>query len=550
MVVLLVALNAASYVRVEREAELEFRPDRSTLNAGASGTRALYEFLEESGRGVTRWRETPAALARAAEGARPQTFVVVGRTRVEFKSEEVRSLLEWVEAGGRLVVIDRAPHPLLVEGDGWRVNAHALTLPQRDVRADDTDVLTSGAPQLAPAQPTLLTRDVASIAPSRYASRLLAARKRPDEEGADAPAGGASPAAATTSTPVIIEPESPDARNEGAGDDDATGDGAGNGAGDGASADDEVTAGENETFPPPSPLPSGTPATGTIPDGEPSIVTESSDEVEAESGDEAASDSGDDEAATGEAAEVGAAASQSGTPVFHVSDERGALLLDFARGRGRIIVLSDPFIVANGGIKLADNLQLALNVVAGGGGGDGGGGGLIAFDEFHQGRGTTRNQFAAYFAGTPILAMCAQLLLIAAAVVWTRGRRFGRPLPAPRVDRRSKLEFVASMAELQQRARAFDLAIENVYGRTRRALARYGGADVSAPNPVIAAAVAARSGRNREEIERLMRECEDAINGAPVSPRQSLALVASLRELERALGIRMRAREIRQARSL
>jgi hypothetical protein len=142
--------------------------------------------------------------------------------------------------------------------------------------------------------------------------------------------------------------------------------------------------------------------------------------------------------------------------------------------------------------------------------------------------------------------MCAQLFLIAAAIVWTRGRRFARPLPAPRVDRRSKLEFVASMAELQQRARAFDLAIENIYGRTRRALARYGGSDVSAPRASVAAAVAARSGRSRDEIESLMRACEDAINGAPVTPRQSLALVASLRELERTLGIRMRAREIKQ----
>jgi hypothetical protein len=146
--------------------------------------------------------------------------------------------------------------------------------------------------------------------------------------------------------------------------------------------------------------------------------------------------------------------------------------------------------------------------------------------------------------------MGAQLFLIAAAVAWTRGRRFARPLPAPRVDRRSKLEFVASMAELQQRARAFDLAIENVYGRTRRALARYGGADASAKRETIAAAVAARSGRSREEIESLMRECEDAINGAPITPRESLALVARLRELERTLGIRMRSREIRQARSL
>jgi hypothetical protein len=496
LVVLLVGLNAASYVRVEQEAELEFWPDRSTLNAGASGTRALYEFLEESGRRVMRWREPPAALARAPEGARPATFVIVGRTRVEFKPDEVRSLLEWVEAGGRLVVVDRTPPASLIDGDVWRVSAQVVSLPQRDVRADDAEALTSGAAQLAPAQPTLLTRDVASIAPSRYASRLVAARRGEDD----------------SATPQAN-----------AGDDDTTRSG----------ADDEVTIGESET----PPTPSETPDTETTPDADPSpAATPTTGGAEAATGDGAAGD----EAATGVEAE---AVAESSAPVPHVGDERGALLLDFARGRGRIIVLSDPFIVANRGINRADNLQLAANIVSAGATGDG----LIAFDEFHQGRGLTRNQFAAYFEGTPVLAMCAQLFLIAAAVVWTRGRRFARPLPAPRVDRRSKLEFVASMAELQQRARAFDLAIENVYGRTRRALARYGGSDVSAPRATIAAAVAARSGRSRDEIESLMRECEDAINGAPVTPRQSLALVAGLRELERALGIRMRAREIRQA---
>jgi hypothetical protein len=513
LLVLLVALNAASYVRVEQEAELEFRPDRSTLNAGASGTRALYEFLEESGQRVTRWREPPAALARATEGARPSTFVVVGRTRVEFKPEEVKSLLEWVEAGGRLVVVDRTPHPPLVEGDEWRVSAQDVLLPEGDVRADDAEALTRGAAQPAPTQPTLLTRDVASVAPSRYAARFVAARKTPDEIAGDQ-SERASPDA--TGAPSGEQDETATENGGSAGEDMTGGD---------ETANDEATTGESdsvESETPPSPLPSVTPETRTIPYGDPRRAD--TPPVGAVTGDEAED-----------------MPPQTGAPVFHLSDERGALLADFARGRGRIVVLSDPFIVANRGINRADNLQLAVNVITAGGGG------LIAFDEFHQGRGTTRNEFAAYFAGTPVLAMCAQLFLIAAAIVWTRGRRFARPLPAPRVDRRSKLEFVASMAELQQRARAFDLAIENVYGRTRRALARYGGSDVSAPRATIAAAVAARSGRGRDEIESLMRECEDAINGAPVTPRCSLALVASLRELERALGIRMRAREIRQA---
>ncbi len=530
LLVLLVALNTASYVRVEREAELEFRPDRSTLNAGASGTRALYEFLEESGRRVMRWREPVTALARSGEGARPATFVIVGPTRVEFKPGEVESLLEWVEQGGRLVVIDRTPRSSLVESEAWHISTSGVVLPERDVRADDAEALTRDTPQLAPAQPTLLTRDVASIAPSRYAGRLVAARKveaaSADGEGGDTSATGA---------PVVATHEDieRDARNEEAregaaeenqsaedeaseADENARDEAIGERAGEG------VGASSDETEARPSPRPSGTPATGATPyDGDPRPAV----------------------TPPGNAAPGGEAALPPwSAPVIHVSDERGALLLDFARGRGRIVVLSDPFIVANRGIGRADNLQLAFNVIAGAGGD-----GLIAFDEFHQGRGTTRNQFAAYFAGTPILAMCAQLFLIAAAIVWTRGQRFGRPLPAPRVDRRSKLEFVASMAELQQRARAYDLAIENVYGRTRRALARYGGVDASAPRANIAAAVAARSGRSRDEIESLMGECEDVINGEAVTPRRSLALVASLRELERALGIRMRARDIKQA---
>jgi hypothetical protein len=103
------------------------------------------------------------------------------------------------------------------------------------------------------------------------------------------------------------------------------------------------------------------------------------------------------------------------------------------------------------------------------------------------------------------------------------------------------------MAELQQRARAFDLAIENIYSRTRRALARYGGTDSAAPRAEIAAAVASRSGVDRARLEELMRECEDVSAGARVTPRRALHLARSLRELERTLGIRMRAREIKQA---
>jgi hypothetical protein len=145
--------------------------------------------------------------------------------------------------------------------------------------------------------------------------------------------------------------------------------------------------------------------------------------------------------------------------------------------------------------------------------------------------------------------MLAQGALVVLVVLWTRGRRFARPVPLARVDRRSSLEFVASMAELQQRARAYDLAIENIYTRLRRVLVRYAGLSHNSPRSDIAARVAARSGQkiNAARLEGLMTECEAVINGAPVDANKALNLVRQLRMVERTLGLRTRSREARQA---
>ena len=227
-------------------------------------------------------------------------------------------------------------------------------------------------------------------------------------------------------------------------------------------------------------------------------------------------------------------------PVVHIADSSGALVVDYTYGAGKVVILSDPYIVSNGGINLNDNLQLAINAITGRDG-------VIAFDEYHQGRGVTENAFAAYFAGTPVLAFAAQIGLLALLIIWTSARRFGRPLPLTQVDRRSSLEFVASMAELQERSRAFDLAIENIYTRTRRVLARLAGLDYNSSRTEIASRVAERSSIEEHKLETLMRQCEEAINGAPTSPRQAIDLVKRLRDVEKRLGLLARQRDERQA---
>jgi hypothetical protein len=449
---LLVVLNTLNYVQATEKSDSELTPNRSTYNSGATGTRALYDLLNESGYKVMRWRESPAILL-SQNRVNVSTFVVVGRTLLPFEPEQVQYLLLWVEQGGRLVIIDRHPDFRLLANSGdWTIASYLRDFPPPDIDSANADDMTEGTKPVHPAQPTLLTRDVETVRPSRFASVIEFNREKAKAKSAKAET--APPPHGST---VVIKPA--------------------------------------ETESPP-------PATA-VPESTPRIIS-------------------------------------SPAPVVDISHAKGPLLVDYPHGAGRIIILTDPYIVANGGIGLADNLQLAINTVAGGPG-------IIAFDEFHQGRATSENPLVSYFAGTPILAICGQLVLIVLVILWTQGRRFGRPLPLAQVDRRSSLEFVASMAELQQRARALDLAIENIYSRTRRVLTRYAGVDYHSSRSEIAERVAARSSLNRERLEALMRMCEETINGGPVNERQSIELVKRLREVEGALGLRMRSREVRQA---
>lgn len=444
----LIAINAASYGGEDERQDTEPAPNRSTYHSGATGTRALYDFLSESGYPVMRWREVPAQLM-AETSQRVQTFVIIGHTALPFEEDEIKSLLLWIERGGRLVLVDR--DTFLSGSGGWEVAPKFGEFPSFTVNPGDVAEMTENVKAVHPVQPTLLTQNVESVMPSRFAATLDFTRTnlRPEP----------------TTGPAQPLPENDDFADE----------------------------------PTPTPDHVGPPA---------------------------------------------AAPSQtnplSPAPVVHLADSRGAFLIDYPRGNGRIVILSDPYIFSNGGISLRDNLQLAINLLTTTGG-------LIAFDEYHQGRGQTRNALIGYFSGTPILPILGQLVALILVILWTNSRRFARPLPLKQIDRRSSLEFVASMAELQQQARAFDLAIENVYSRTRRVLARYAGMEYNSPRAEVAERVAARSSLEARPLEVLMRQCEEAINGAAVTERQSIQLVKRLRDVERDLGLRMRSRDARQA---
>jgi len=373
----LVLVSSISYVKKEKMPDYEVAPNRSTYHSGPTGLRALYDFLSESGYKVIRWKEPPQKLSTDS-GKLVKTFVVVGQTPVHFTDAEQKALVKWITAGGHYVLIDRVVDQSRegAEPGSWYLTTRRSESPTLEVNPADANQMTDKVAALKPVQPTVLTRNVQSVQPSRFASRMSFGITSADSNSSH-------------------------------------------------------------------------------------DTTKPADEALATSG--------------------------STAPVTHFVDDRGALLIDYAYGLGRITILSDPYMVSNGGIKLADNLQLATNMLTAADG-------LIAFDEYHQGKGLAPNSIAGYFAGTPVLLLAGQAGLIVLLILWTRGRRFGRPLPLAQVDRRSSLEFVASMAELQQRARAFDLAIENIYTRTRRVLARYAGVDYNSSRTEIASRIVAWHG--------------------------------------------------------
>jgi hypothetical protein len=213
----------------------------------------------------------------------------------------------------------------------------------------------------------------------------------------------------------------------------------------------------------------------------------------------------------------------------HVGDQDGSVLIDFQHGDGRIVLLGEPYIVANNGMASADNLTLALNIV--GQRPDG----AIAFDEYHHGYGNvlaSRSGLTGamlnlydYFRGTPVLWILWQIGFVAVALVYSRGRRFARPVPLPVSKRTRSLEYVASLAHLARRLEVRPFVLENTYRSFRRRVASTSGAARRSPAPSHAAA-------HHAEIQPLLAQCERQLKEGNISDAEMVALVKRIRTLE------------------
>ncbi len=472
----LIGLNAVSYTKKDEIPDSEFFPNRSSYNFGATGSSVFYSLLAETGNKVTRWQQPVSALL-ASGNSRVTTLVLIGEPRREVTEEDAQKIMMWVERGGRLVLIDREPPAELLNSESnWKLST---VIPPQSLFPSTTansESLIDKVVAAKPSQPTTLMKDINSVQPSRLASQISI-------EYAETPPSTEKPQFGISKGPPV-----------------------------------------SATPPPPQKTPTPTPVAApnkvivekaVIPGFSPTPVKLGTPFKDAGIG-------------PGKLVETAPPYEAATAPVVHLSNPDKNILVDIPYGQGRILLLSDPYIVSNAGIKLADNAILGINLVTGEGG-------TIAFDEYHQGFGG-ENTFLRYFSGTPIPALLAQGFLLVLVLLWTQGKRFARPLPLPAKDRRSKLEYVAAMADLQQSTRAYDLAIENIYSQTKRNMVRLVSADNTVSKKQLAEAVAERSGFEAKDLYILMSKCEDIIAGEPTNARETMNLISQLRALEEKLG--------------
>ncbi|MFM8393443.1 MAG: hypothetical protein ACKOB4_05915 [Acidobacteriota bacterium] len=230
------------------------------------------------------------------------------------------------------------------------------------------------------------------------------------------------------------------------------------------------------------------------------------------------------------------------SPIVHLGDKHGAILLDFNFGGGRVIILTDPFIVANNGITQGNNLDLALNLVRELDEEVSSRHRLILFDEYHHGYRNDSNQLLAWFRDTPWplrllhLSQLGQLGLICLLLWYGQSRRFTRPLPLSEVDRHAPLEFVDSMASLQQTAAARDLAIENLYPRFRSRLCQRLGLSSRAGNDDILDRLhLLKLPIPPDQLRQTLTEAELILQGEAVNDQQLITIVRRLHAVESTL---------------
>jgi hypothetical protein len=190
--------------------------------------------------------------------------------------------------------------------------------------------------------------------------------------------------------------------------------------------------------------------------------------------------------------------------------------------------------LSNSGITKDDNLAFFLNSVSNWSPENSY---QIYWDEYFHGQ---RSSLWSYTRNTPLTWGLIQIALVAAAVIFTFGRRRGPVYRQATVSRLSPLEFVDTLGGLYERAGAGPSAVAVSQSRLRYLLTRQLGLPSDIPDVQLEQAAEQRLGWTNFSIENVLGRADAASRAARLKSREALDLVQDLERHAQKLEVHQR----------
>lgn len=165
-------------------------------------------------------------------------------------------------------------------------------------------------------------------------------------------------------------------------------------------------------------------------------------------------------------------------------------------GSGQLIALTDPRVLCNGYLSLADNGRLAADLIA-----MTPSGGSVLFDEYHHGAVAGGTSPTIQWMTTPWGAALLLAVLVIVFGLALRGRAFGPRIPLRTRTDRSSAEYVAAVGSLLHRSGARTLSLETLLAATQRSVAERVGLSRDTPKNQLNDALAQRAPADARELQ-------------------------------------------------